>query len=142
MGLKLEESWKEKIEFGKKILSIKGKELLKLKYKVPFANAEGVVVATDYVSMEDGTGLVHTAPGHGPDDFSAALKHGLKVICPVDSKGNYYKEEAFSKEIGVKKLNKEILIFINRLSDLMFILARYEDRNVPVEVITGQRINE
>ncbi len=109
LGSKLEESWKEKIEFGKKVLSVKGKELLKLKYKVPFANAEGVVVATGYVSMEDGTGLVHTAPGHGPDDFSAALKHGLKVICPVDSKGNYYKEEAFSKEIGVKKLNKEIL---------------------------------
>jgi len=38
--------------------------------------------------------------------------------------------------------NREILVFINRLSDLMFILARYEDRNVPVEVITGQRINE
>jgi len=108
LGSKLEENWNEKIEFGKKVLSLKGKDLLKLKYELPFIKSEGLVVSTDYVSMEDGTGLVHTAPGHGPDDFSAAVQHGLDIICPVDSKGRYYSKEAFSKEVGVDQLGSEI----------------------------------
>ena len=109
LASKLESSWNDKIKLGKAITTLKGKDLLSLSYELPFVDSEGKVVSMDYVSMEDGTGLVHTAPGHGPDDFLAALKWKLKIVCPVDSKGNYFNEEAFKEELGVKALRKELL---------------------------------
>lgn len=47
------------------------------------------VVSADYVTLEDGTGLVHTAPGHGADDYQTGLRVGLPVYCPVRSNGTY-----------------------------------------------------
>ena len=47
------------------------------------------VVAADYVTLEDGTGLVHTAPGHGTEDYSTGLREGLPVYCPVKGDGTY-----------------------------------------------------
>ena len=72
----------------------KGSELLGLTYKHPFADrerqdGEGQVVAADYVTLEDGTGLVHTAPGHGQEDFDTGRKLGLGVYCPVKGDGSY-----------------------------------------------------
>ncbi|MFM9047404.1 MAG: class I tRNA ligase family protein, partial [Cyanobium sp.] len=46
-----------------------------------------VVVGGDYITTESGTGLVHTAPGHGVDDFHTGREHGLPVLCPVDEAG-------------------------------------------------------
>ena len=109
LASKLEANWKEKVELGEAVTMLKGKDLLSFSYELPFADSEGKVVAMDYVSMEDGTGLVHTAPGHGPDDFLAALKWKLRIVCPVDSKGNYFKKEAFQEELGVKDLSKDLL---------------------------------
>ncbi len=47
------------------------------------------VVAADYVTLEDGTGLVHTAPGHGAEDYQTGLREGLPVYCPVLENGTY-----------------------------------------------------
>src|SRR5690606_34186374 len=79
-----------------KVLGVaKGHELVGLKYRHPFVDpkrGEGVVdggpalhtvVAADYVTLEDGTGLVHTAPGHGVEDYQTGLRVGLPVYCPV-----------------------------------------------------------
>ena len=66
-----------------------GAKLVGLRYKHPFCPREGRVVAADYVTLEDGTGLVHTAPGHGAEDYRTGLKEGLETYCPVRDDGTY-----------------------------------------------------
>ncbi len=58
-------------------------------YKHPFINRNSPIVTADYVTMEDGTGLVHTAPGHGAEDYLTGLKEGLPVYCPVLGDGTF-----------------------------------------------------
>lgn len=55
----------------------------------PLNGRDSVVILGEHVSMGDGTGVVHTAPGHGEDDYYAALKYNLEVLMPVDDKGNF-----------------------------------------------------
>ncbi|MBI4347650.1 MAG: isoleucine--tRNA ligase, partial [Elusimicrobia bacterium] len=70
--------------------SWKGAHIAKgLRYERPFGEEEGVGVLADYVTAEDGTGVVHTAPGHGADDFETGRKNGLEIFCPVDGSGRY-----------------------------------------------------
>ena len=73
--------------------SATGTELLGNKYLQPiFADqgVEGVFIYADYVTMEDGTGIVHTAPGHGVDDYLAGMKFDVPVVMPVDDDGRFY----------------------------------------------------
>ena len=55
--------------------------------KHPFIDRESILIAGDHVTLEAGTGLVHTAPGHGADDFAIGIKNGLAVYAPVDDAG-------------------------------------------------------
>ncbi|MFM9168567.1 MAG: class I tRNA ligase family protein, partial [Phycisphaerales bacterium] len=66
-----------------------GSALVGLSYRHPFCERTGRIVAADYVTLEDGTGLVHTAPGHGTEDYRTGLKEGLDTYCPVRDDGTY-----------------------------------------------------
>jgi len=55
----------------------------------PFLDRDSVLVAADYVELETGTGLVHTAPGHGAEDFETGVRYGLPIITPVDAAGRF-----------------------------------------------------
>ena len=66
-----------------------GRALVGLQYKHPFCDRQSPVVAAEYVTLEDGTGLVHTAPGHGVEDYRTGLKEGLDIYCPVRDDGTY-----------------------------------------------------
>ena len=86
---------KERVEALKDILGFKqldiqqtvfGWELENATYIHPLYDRVSPVILGDHVTTEDGTGLVHTAPGHGEDDFIVGQKYGLDVFCPVDSK--------------------------------------------------------
>jgi isoleucyl-tRNA synthetase len=66
-----------------------GRRLIGLEYRHPFAERTGRVVGAEYVTLEDGTGLVHTAPGHGVDDYQTGMRDGLPVYCPVRDDGTY-----------------------------------------------------
>jgi len=68
-----------------------GTELAKagVSYLHPFVKREGRVVIADYVTLEDGTGLVHTAPGHGAEDYFTGIQEGLPIYCPVLSDGTF-----------------------------------------------------
>ena len=81
----------EKLGFDEyKIVSqFRGCDLEGLVYCHPFGLREGKVVLADYVSKEEGTGCVHTAPGHGQEDFMTGAKYGLEVVMPVDEKGRF-----------------------------------------------------
>ena len=58
-------------------------------YIHPFIERSSPIVTADYVTMEDGTGLVHTAPGHGAEDYLTGLKEGLPIYCPVLGDGTF-----------------------------------------------------
>jgi isoleucyl-tRNA synthetase len=66
-----------------------GEALVGLAYRHPFTDHVGKVVPANYVSLEDGTGLVHTAPGHGREDYLTGLAEGLEVYCPVREDGTF-----------------------------------------------------
>ncbi len=58
-------------------------------YHHPFVDRASPVVIADYVTLEDGTGLVHTAPGHGQEDYETGLKEGIEIYCPVQEDGTF-----------------------------------------------------
>jgi len=88
----------------------KGKDLTKLVYVHPFSKREYCpVVTADYVTREDGTGLVHTAPGHGQDDFQTGLRYNLPVLMPVNSKGVFTDEGKPFAGQHVFKANAQII---------------------------------
>ncbi|MDD4012746.1 MAG: isoleucine--tRNA ligase [Candidatus Omnitrophica bacterium] len=78
----------------KVVSEVIGKELLTAvkKARHPFLDRDSVLVTAEYVTMEDGTGCVHTAPGHGQDDYVTGKKFGLPVIMPVDQAGRFNRE--------------------------------------------------
>ena len=73
-----------------------GVELCHNKYEQPIFGDQGVegeFIYADYVTLEDGTGVVHSAPGHGVDDYNAGMRFGIPVVMPVDDDGVFYKGE-------------------------------------------------
>jgi isoleucyl-tRNA synthetase len=58
----------------------------------PFADRGSVLLPADYVTLDQGTGCVHTAPGHGQEDFELGQHFGLDVLCPVDNRGRFMEE--------------------------------------------------
>ncbi len=66
-----------------------GSELEGLTFKHPLFDRTSPVLTADYVTMDAGTGIVHTAPGHGKEDFETGARYGLEVLNPVDSSGRY-----------------------------------------------------
>ncbi len=93
-GLELLNTLKSLLDLGDvKILKyFKGKDLEGLKYKHPLYDRISPCILGDYVSITDGTGLVHIAPGHGEDDFVVGKAYKLDILCPVDSRGFMTKE--------------------------------------------------
>ncbi|MCX8166389.1 MAG: isoleucine--tRNA ligase [Candidatus Micrarchaeota archaeon] len=72
-----------------------GKALDKLEYEHPLQDFIGkeyerkVVMSDEYVSTQEGTGLVHTAPGHGPEDYMIGKRYNIEIYCPVEENGKY-----------------------------------------------------
>lgn len=66
-----------------------GEQLVTVKYDHPFCDRVSPVLVADYVTLEDGTGLVHTAPGHGQEDYQLGLANGLDIYCPVLEDGTF-----------------------------------------------------
>ena len=69
--------------------TIPGEKLEGTAVRHPFLDRDSSIVIADYVDLETGTGAVHTAPGHGTDDFETGLKYNLPVIMPVDARGHF-----------------------------------------------------
>ena len=67
----------------------KGSSLEHLQARHPFIDRASPVVLAEYVTTESGTGCVHTAPGHGYDDYLTGIKYGLEIYCPVGDDGRY-----------------------------------------------------
>ncbi|MBD2355332.1 isoleucine--tRNA ligase [Tolypothrix sp. FACHB-123] len=73
--------------------TFKGQELEHITYRHPLYDRESpVVIGGDYITTESGTGLVHTAPGHGQEDYIVGQRYGLPILAPVDDNGNFTQE--------------------------------------------------
>jgi isoleucyl-tRNA synthetase len=73
--------------------TVKGKDLEHSTYKHPLFDRESeIVIGGDYVTTDSGTGLVHTAPGHGQEDYIVGQRYGLPILAPVDDGGNFTEE--------------------------------------------------
>ncbi len=78
------------------------------KCRHPFMGRDSLFVLADYVTTEAGTGCVHTAPGHGTDDYLTGLKYGLDILSPLDNEGVYTAEAGPYEGQKVPKVNSAI----------------------------------
>ena len=107
----------ENFELGKTVL---GKELEYLLCKHPFLDRTSTLILADYVTLDSGTGLVHTAPGHGVDDFIVGQgKYKLGVLSPVDNQGNLTEEAGQFAGQFVFDANKNIIAHLDEIGALL-----------------------
>ncbi|MDD3126735.1 MAG: isoleucine--tRNA ligase [Candidatus Izemoplasmatales bacterium] len=113
-------SW-TKADIQKTVL---GSDLEGMTYKHPLYERISPIILGDHVTTEDGTGLVHTAPGHGEDDFNVGQKYHLDVFCPVDSRG-CMTEEAGKRFQGlyVDDCNIEVIKALTEVDALLKMTA-------------------
>src|SRR3954449_1519049 len=76
--------------FGPPIARMKGEQLEHIRFQHPLYARPSVGVLGTYVTLEAGTGAVHTAPGHGADDFQTGMKYGLEIYAPVGPAGHFF----------------------------------------------------
>ncbi len=74
---------------GAKLASFKGELLDRVVFKHPLYDRDSLGVLADYVTLETGTGAVHTAPGHGADDYRTGVKYGLDIYAPIGTDGKF-----------------------------------------------------
>lgn len=106
-----------------------GKDLEGIKARHPFIDRESPVVLADYVTTEAGTGAVHTAPGHGQDDYLTGLNYKLDIYSPIDDRGCYIDDgKVPSRLVGVSVLetagkcpaNDEVIKLLQENNALLF----------------------
>ncbi|MFM6060223.1 MAG: isoleucine--tRNA ligase, partial [Microcystis aeruginosa] len=91
--------------------TVKGLELEHTKYRHPLFDRESaILIGGDYVTTDSGTGLVHTAPGHGQEDYIVGQRYGLPILSPVDDKGNFTAEAGQFAGLNVLKDANEAII--------------------------------
>ncbi|HDR06806.1 MAG TPA: isoleucine--tRNA ligase [Candidatus Coatesbacteria bacterium] len=108
--------WDDVAEVGR----FAGRDLLKLVCRHPFLERDSVFVPADYVTLEQGTGLVHTAPGHGADDFYTGRENDLPVLVPVDAAGRFTEEVPLWAGMNVFEANEAIIEHMRRDGSLLF----------------------
>ncbi|MCP4649257.1 MAG: isoleucine--tRNA ligase [PVC group bacterium] len=96
----------------------KGLNLEDLEYNQPFGR-RGKVVLADYVSCEDGSGIVHTAPGYGTEDFMTGKRYGLDVVMQVDDKGRFFSNIPQFGGLHVHKANPLIVETLKEKGELL-----------------------
>ena len=116
------------IERFERVGSWKGSELEGVVCRHPFYDRESPVILGDHVTLDAGTGCVHTAPGHGEEDFLLGQKYGLGVLCPVDEKGRFTSEAPGFEGMFYDDANKAVtekLEEVGALLKLGFITHQY-----------------
>jgi isoleucyl-tRNA synthetase len=85
----------------------------------PFMARDSVGICADFVTLEEGTGIVHIAPGHGQEDYQIGLKYGLPVLAPVDDKGKFTEEVPQFSGVDVFSSNSLIIERLKNSSHLL-----------------------
>ena len=96
-----------------KLSTFKGTDLENVKYSHPFMDRISPVVTADHVTLDAGTGLVHTAPSYGEDDFNVGKKYNLGMVNGVNDQGILTEESGIFEGLSVEEANKEIPKWLN-----------------------------
>ncbi|MDR3275479.1 MAG: isoleucine--tRNA ligase [Endomicrobium sp.] len=105
------------------IFEAKGIDFINIKCQNPLLeNKQSQGITADFVSMEDGTGIVHVAPGHGHEDYQAGLEYGLEILAPVSDKGLYTKEVPEFENVHIFKANPLIIDKLEKEGNILAIL--------------------
>lgn len=94
---------------GKVLAKVKGSALEGLKCDHPFEPRESVIILADFVTLVQGTGCVHIAPGHGEEDYQVGLKYGLDVYNPVDDEGRFDDTVSYFKGENIWDANPKVV---------------------------------
>lgn len=97
----------------------RGKVLERRKARHPFLNRESLLVLADYVTLDAGTGCVHTAPGHGYEDYLTGVAYGMDIYCPVDDDGRFVPEVEKFGGMPVFEANPRIVEHLRNLGLLL-----------------------
>ncbi|MCX7759030.1 MAG: isoleucine--tRNA ligase, partial [bacterium] len=102
------------------ILSFNSDELFGLRAKHPFVERDSLLVYATYVDLNNGTGLVHTAPGHGYEDYITGRRFDLPIISPVDEEGRFTDEVDFISGVHIDKANELIIDRLLKSGNLLW----------------------
>jgi len=90
------------------IASFSARKLENRKCRHPFLDRDSLVVLADYVTLDSGTGCVHTAPSHGREDYMTGVRYGLDILSPVDSRGRFTEEAGVYLGVDINEANEFI----------------------------------
>ncbi len=97
---------------GEPLAEAKGVAFEHVRFRHPWIDRDSPGVLGDYVTLDTGTGIVHTAPGHGWDDYLTGVRYGLDIYCPVDEGGSFLPEVERFAGMRVFDANPEIVAFL------------------------------
>jgi len=97
--------WKDPQNLG----SVKGRIMEGKRCRHPFLDQESLCILANYVTLDQGTGAVHTAPGHGAEDYESGIQYGLPIYNPVDNRGRFLPEVKFFGGMPVWGANEPII---------------------------------
>jgi isoleucyl-tRNA synthetase len=104
---------------GEALGELKGAELEHVRFRHPWIERDSPGVLGDYVTLDTGTGVVHTAPGHGWDDYLTGVRYGLDIYCPVDESGHILDEVEHFAGRKVFDANPAIVDFLRERGRLL-----------------------
>jgi len=96
------------IESYKVIAELEASKLENLKAKHPLYDRESLIVLAPYVTLDAGTGCVHTAPGHGREDYETGLEYNIDIYSPVDDAGRFTEEVGYFASLDVFEANRAV----------------------------------
>lgn len=100
--------------------TLKGREFDRLECQHPFINRHSLLILGEHVTLDQGTGCVHTAPGHGQEDYEIGLSYQLPILSPVNSKGEFTEEVELFKGQTVFNANQPICDLLRKLNVLLY----------------------
>ncbi len=118
-GLKDEVVKATGLELGEPIISCKGAKLEHSKALHPFYDRITPFVLADYVTLDSGTGCVHTAPGHGTDDYETGVRYGIEIYNPVDETGHYYQDTPIFAGLSLAEGEKKVFELLGESKRLL-----------------------
>jgi isoleucyl-tRNA synthetase len=101
------------------VARVRGRALEGRKARHPWIDRDSVFVLGDYVTLEAGTGAVHTAPGHGQDDYVTGVRYGLEILNPVDDAGRFQPEVELFGGLPVFEANPKIVEHLRSIGALL-----------------------
>lgn len=108
------------------VKTVKGSELEGMIFNHPIYNRKSLLVFADYVTLEEGTGVVHTAPGHGREDFETGQRYGIEPLNPVNDRGVFTKEAGQFEGLHIMKQGNRAVIDALKEADALLAESEIE----------------